>query len=256
MVAVNTVAVGDVVSGKAVRSNRKSVFSKARDIKIPKLVVPEPLAANTRLCMEGRDLLSRVPDEAVPAVFFDPQYRGVLDRMKYGNEGKSRCARRVQLEQMQTETINVFISDISRVLTPSGHLFLWIDKFHCCTGLEDWLDHTDLNIVDMVVWKKGRMGMGYRTRRSCEYMVILQKKPLRAKGVWQLHNIPDVWEETVPRSGHIHRKPVTLQQKLIEAVTNQGDFVIDPAAGSFSVMDACTRSERNFLGCDLAADPA
>lgn len=254
MAAVGAVAVGGVDSTRVPRQRRKSVFSTARNVVTPEFEPSFPLRANTQLRMDGRDLLGAIPDEVVPAVFFDPQYRGVLDRMKYGNEGTSRCSGRVKLSQMQDDMIREFSGDISRVLTPSGHLFLWIDKFHCCTGFEEWFDHTRLSVVDMVVWSKKRIGMGYRTRRSCEYLVVLQKQPLRAKGVWQLHNIPDVWEERVPRTGHVHRKPVELQQRLIEAVTCKDDYVVDPAAGSFSVMDACSRANRNFLGCDLAVD--
>ena len=29
------------------------------------------------------------------------------------------------------------------------------------------------------------------------------------------------------------------------------DIVIDPAAGSFSVMEACRHTGRRFLGCDI-----
>ena len=52
---------------------------------------------------------------------------------------------------------------------------------------------------------------------------------------------------------HTHQKPVELQRALIEAVTEAGDVVIDPAAGSFSVMKAALGCGRNFLGCDLRA---
>ena len=93
--------------------------------------------------------------------------------------------------------------------------------------------------------------MGYRTRRMSEHVIILQKEPRRAKGVWMIHTIPDVWPEEVKRNGHTHKKPVRLQGELIAAVSNAGDIVIDPAAGSFSVMEACKLRGRNFLGCDL-----
>ena len=96
---------------------------------------------------------------------------------------------------MSEETIAEFIKGISRVLTPSGHLFLWVDKFHICTGVEPWLTQWGLEIVDLVTWNKDKMGMGYRTRRYAEYLVIAQKLPKRAKGVWHRHNIPDVWTE-------------------------------------------------------------
>jgi hypothetical protein len=35
-------------------------------------------------------LLRSLPDRCTPLVFFDPQYRGVLDKLKYGNEGAVR----------------------------------------------------------------------------------------------------------------------------------------------------------------------
>lgn len=130
---------------------------------------------------DGRDLLRAVRDSSVPCVFFDPQYRGVLDRLAYGNEGVSRGVRRSMLPQMGEETIKEFVSEIARVLIPSGHLFLWVDKFHLCEGVSGWLPPV-LRVVDMIVWNKQKMGMGYRTRRQCEYLVVVQKRPVRAKG--------------------------------------------------------------------------
>jgi len=133
---------------------------------------------------------------------------------------------------------------------PTGHLLLWTDKFHLCTGLGPWLDKTNLDIVDLIVWNKLRIGMGYRTRRVSEYLVVMQKAPRRAKGVWALHDITDVWNEKVTNDGP-HAKPVGLQSRLIEAITNTRDIVIDPAAGSYSVLKACQRTNRHFLGCDI-----
>jgi len=77
----------------------------------------------------------------------------------------------------------------------------------------------------------------------------LKKK--RAKGVWQVHNIPDVWREPKETKEHPHPKSIKLQAALITAVSNEGDYVIDPAAGSFSVMEAARLKNRNFIGCDL-----
>ena len=122
--------------------------------------------------------------------------------------------------------------------------------YHLCTGFTGWLDQTELEVVDMLTWHKGRIGMGYRTRRTSEHLIVLQRAPKRAKGVWMAHDIPDVWTEKVRRDGHTHAKPVELQARLIEAVSNPGDVVLDPAAGSFSVLQACKSVGRRFLGCD------
>ena len=54
------------------------------------------------------------------------------------------------LKQMSEDVIGRFIRGIDRVLIPSGHLFLWVDKFHLCKGIKDWMNDTRPDIVDLV----------------------------------------------------------------------------------------------------------
>lgn len=205
---------------------------------------------NRRNKANGLDLLATVADGTIAAAFFDPQYRGVLDKLSYGNEGRQRGQARAALRQMDEDTIVAFVRELDRVIRPRGHLFLWVDKYHLCQGVLPWFEGTALNLVDLVVWDKGRMGMGYRTRRKSEYLVVFQKSPVRAKGVWNDHSIPDVWEEKVTKT-HAHSKPVGLQRRLVAAVTEAGDVVLDPASGGYSVLAACQAEGRDFLGCDI-----
>jgi site-specific DNA-methyltransferase (adenine-specific) len=228
---------------------RASVFGDGRDITQPPVAVPDGFHLDGQNEADGLLLLRSLPEGGFPLCFFDPQYRGVLDRQKYGNEGK-RQQERSRLPQMDEGLVVAFVRAIDRVLMPSGHLLLWVDKFHLCTGVSPWLAATGLGIVDLLVWDKQRIGMGYRTRRKSEYCLILQKAPLRAKGVWRRHDIPDVVAERT-ETGFTHAKPVGLQASLIEALTNAGDIVLDPAAGSYSVLAACARTNRRFLGCDV-----
>jgi site-specific DNA-methyltransferase (adenine-specific) len=73
--------------------------------------------------MDGLTLLKSLENNSVSAVFFDPQYRGVLDKMNYGNEGE-RQIERSKLVQMGEKKITSFVREINRALKPSGHLFL------------------------------------------------------------------------------------------------------------------------------------
>lgn len=205
---------------------------------------------NHRNKIDGLLLLQNVHDSSIKVCFFDPQYRGVLDKLNFGNEGVSRCKQRSALSQMTENQIISFIQEIDRILLPSGHLFLWIDKYHLFNGVSNWLLETNLNIVDLITWDKDKIGMGYRSRRKSEYCVVIQKTPTRAKDVWKAHNIPDVWVEKVDKN-HPHSKPIQLQKALIEAVSEVDDIIIDPAAGGFSVFEACQLCNRNFLGGDL-----
>ena len=206
---------------------------------------------NRRNKMNGLDLLDLLDKESIKVAFFDPQYRGVLDKLSYGNEGKSRGKDRSALPQMSQEIIFEFLAKIEVVLKPNGYLFLWLDKFHLFE-VKSWIEnYQSLEIVDMIVWNKLKIGMGYRTRRKSEYLVIIQKFPKRAKSTWTLHNIPDVWDEKILDKNHTHAKPIELQKQLILATTNENDLVLDPASGGYSVFRACKETNRNFIGCDL-----
>ena len=199
---------------------------------------------------DGRLLLADLHGECISTAFFDPQYRGVLDKLKYGNEGKTRGQKRCSLPQMTECIIKQFIREIERVLKPSGHLFLWLDKYHLSEGVHPWLADTSFQIVDLITWDKMRFGMGYRSRRQAEYLLVLQKPPIRAKGCWKIHNIPDVWQERTAKT-HAHSKPVELQKQLILATTEEGEYVLDPASGGFSVLKACKSCNRHFIGGDI-----
>ena len=93
--------------------------------------------------------------------------------------------------------------------------------------------------------------MGYRARRCGDYLLVLQKPPLRAKATWRDHGIRDRWVEKVDTRLHPHLKPAALIRRLIAAVTEPGDLVLDPAAGSFLVMHVAHELGRRFSGCDL-----
>lgn len=208
---------------------------------------------NRPLNICGLELLSKLEDQSIHLAFFDPQYRGVLDKMQYGNEGERQKGRAI-LHQMSEEAILCFIQGIHRVLKSSAYLFLWIDKFHLCEGVSHWLEDTTFQSVDLITWDKQKMGMGYRSRRQSEYLLVLQKKPIKAKGTWNAHNIRDVWSEKISKEElklHPHSKPKGLQKALILSCTQEGDLILDPASGGFSVFECCKELGRNFIGTDL-----
>lgn len=201
--------------------------------------------------MDGLTLLRSIDDGAAALVVADPQYRGVLDKQGYGNEG-TRHPERSALPQMSELEICRFVGESARVLRPGSHFFMWTDKFSIGTGahLKYFQFTPELQIVELIAWNKARIGMGRRARCTTEYLVIAQKAPIRAKDVWTDHSIPDSWTEKKP-DGHPHAKPVKLMTRLIEATTSAGDIVVDPCAGGFMVLDICLATGRRFLGCDL-----
>lgn len=200
--------------------------------------------------MDGGDLLYNLPDRYASLVIIDPQYRGVLDKQKYGNEGERQIGR-ARLPQMPEAMIEEWVREVRRVLKPSGYLFLWVDKFMIGEGRHAALLRPHLNVVDIIVWNKGRIGMGSRSRATCEYLVIAQKPPVGINGMWKDRAISDCAYEQPKRDRHPHQKPFNLMRRLISTVTKPGDVVVDPCAGSYVVLDICMMLRRTFVGGDL-----
>ncbi len=203
--------------------------------------------------MDGLKLLRALEPGSARLVVFDPQYRAVLDHQAYGNEGERQSARS-KLRQMPEAKIAEFVAAVGDVLGRSGHMVLWLDKFSIGEGIHLRLltAAPGLIRVDLIHWNKLGFGMGPRSRGTSEYAVIVQKRPVRAKGVWTDRSLRDSWSEKKPRGGHPHAKPLGLTKRLIEAVTRHGDLVVDPAAGGYGVLRACRETGREFAGCDVA----
>ena len=196
-------------------------------------------------------LLQSLSDCCTPLAFFDPQHRDNLNKLKYGNEG-ARQRERCKLPQMSNDYVEACCREMARVLKPSGYLMQWQNAFQVGTGTHLRLADV-LPCVDIIAWDNGRISNGYRARRRGDYVVVLQKPPLRARATWRTQpTIPDRWPEKVDRKLHPHIKPIGLIRALIEATTQPGDLIVDPAAGSFVVMQAARELGRDFIGCDIA----
>ena len=87
-------------------------------------------------------LLPSLPDGCTPLVFFAPQYRGVLEKLQYGNEG-ARQKGRFALPAMTGDYIDQCCREAARVLALGAYLPRWSDTFHLCEG-----DH--LRIADVL----------------------------------------------------------------------------------------------------------
>jgi site-specific DNA-methyltransferase (adenine-specific) len=202
-------------------------------------------------------LLRWLSSTCSPLIWFDPQYRGVLDKLKYGNEG-ARQKGRFKLPPMSGGYIDECGFECVRVLAPSGYLMLWGDAFNLCMGHHLRIVGESLKCVDLIAWDNQRPGNGSRTRHRGTYLLVLQKPPIVARATWPDRGVHDRWVERIvhPRSQHPHVKPIGLIARLIGAVTKPGDLVVDPAAGSFVVMHAANELSRRFIGCDIMVQPS
>jgi hypothetical protein len=100
-------------------------------------------------------LLQSLPDCCSRLGFFDPQFRELLDRQKYGNEGERQSAR-ARLPAMTPSYIDAVTIEFARVLKPSGYLMPWTDKYRSVGSIEATIACCEIpmTIIEPSVWKR------------------------------------------------------------------------------------------------------
>lgn len=127
--------------------------------------------------------------------------------------------------------------------------------------IDHWVDacrllgKQGLNYTNILVWEKGWPGLGDLEANwpfSCEFILYLKKG---RREIVERRSSVLAFDKPVP-SQQIHptEKPVALLQKLLMQSTNPGDLLIDPWAGSGSLLEACRLSGRDAIGIEMDSE--
>jgi len=140
--------------------------------------------------------------------------------------------------------LRVFFDLIFGRLTPEGRAFIFCDQtsypilFRLFYG----------NQMGLLVWNKGRIGMGREFRKSFELILHLwyPDTPLFSdgKGRADVLNIKPVGDERQ----HPAEKPVDLVKELLAVC---GDLILDPFVGSGTTLRAAKDLGRRCIGIEI-----
>lgn len=223
--------------------------------------------------------LSELANESVSLVVTSPPYN-------IGKEYEKRQALAVYLEQ-QAQVIRECV----RVMAPSGSICWQVGNHvtdgeivPLDIVLYPIFKELGLQLRNRIVWHFGH-GLHSSKRLSGRYETILwftktnsyvfnldsirvpskypQKKHFKGPKIGQLSGNPkgknpsDVWEIPNVKSNHPEKTdhpcqfPIELVERLVLALTNPGDTVLDPYMGVGSSIIAAVKNGRNGLGCDI-----
>lgn len=115
-----------------------------------------------------------------------------------------------------------------------------------------------LEFKQMVVWDKGKIGMGWHYRRSYETVLV----GMRPGAACKWYDESDAIENIIrPDSGirkiipmanqHPTEKPVSLAAHFIKLHSRPGEIVLDPFTGGGSTLVAAKLLGRKFIGSEL-----
>ena len=221
-------------------------------------------------CLE---ILPTLPDASVDFVFTDPPYghrnNDDGDLISRWEAALGRPAKTVEPESRPILNDGPEANSIFRSCVPHFRRLLRRGGCCCCCcggGGPDpqfarwslWLDE-HLDFKQMVVWDKGRMGLGWHYRRSYETVLVAAKPGGKCAWYDDTRRVENVIRpgdygirKIIPRADqHPTEKPVELAMHFIGLHTKPGDTVLDPFSGGGSTALACHRLGRNFIGIEL-----
>ena len=92
-------------------------------------------------------------------------------------------------------------------------------------------------------------GRTYRTIRvgGKEY-AYYDDDPVAPSDVWT--DLSHLQQKDPERTGYDTQKPLSLLDRVVRCASREGDWVLDPFAGSSTTLEAARRNGRNFIGID------
>lgn len=195
-------------------------------------------------------------DLSIDAVVCDPPY--ATGTTEFGKRGSGSMVRGqkwsdapIFADQMTTVgyvwLMRAFLIAARDRMPPGASALIFAD-WRQWSHLAGAVESCDLRVQQMVVWDKGHMGMGNGFRAQHE--LILHA----SRGVPIIHDRSCANVITAKRDSnelHPSPKPLGLMQRLIEVVTEAGQTVVDPFAGSGSTLRAAKDLGRRAVGFEI-----
>lgn len=230
-------------------------------------------------CEHNLKYMRRLPDESMSLIVTSPPY----------NIGKAYEKR--TSEEQYIETQAACIAEATRLLTPTGSICWQVGNYVDNSEvvpldilLYPIFKNHGLQLRNRIIWMFGH-GLHCQKRFSGRYETILwftktddytynldpvrvpakypKKKYFKGPKKGQYSGNPlgknpsDVWDIPNVKSNHVEKTdhpcqfPVGLVERLILALTNAGESVLDPYLGVGSTAIAALKHGRHAYGCDL-----
>lgn len=206
---------------------------------------------------DSLEVCTSLPAGSVDAILTDPPYSsgGRRENSKSMRKSMTRGvndADWIRGDSMGTTAFMWFMREQGmqwrRITREGGHLLSFID-WRMAYNLSTSLETADFSLNSMLVWNKGRIGMGSPFRNQHEFIVHMSagtpSKPQR-------RDVPNVLTYAPIRNGdHPTEKPGQLLETLLSVVTPEGGVVLDPFAGSGSSLSAARALGLKSIGVEL-----
>lgn len=193
----------------------------------------------------------------VNCVITDPPF-GVDNKSNQSTTAEGKVnARKIANDESPEKAIEIFNGVMDALLPKTvDNADLYI--FTAWQVLKEWLEVADslsrhgFTRSAILVWNKDGPGMGDLDSWGMGHeFIIFLKKGRRARSDTRRSGVMHIPQVRPSDLIHPHEKPLPLLELLLRHSTDEGDFVVDPFAGSASTIRAAKRLNRSALGIEL-----
>jgi len=200
-----------------------------------KLIYPEDFH-NQIICGDALEIIKKIPDESVDAIFTDPPYGIIKEGIK------------------NSESLSTFYN-----ILPSCYRILGKDGFFITFFSTKRLPELFINNPFRYFWQfvlycpngSVRSPIGFTKYMSC--VVFKKGNPKMPK--WKKDIFVDTPSKMVePDEGFINHpspKPKTFIKEILDMFSKERNIILDPFIGSGSTALACKQTNRNFIGFEI-----
>lgn len=192
------------------------------------------------------DLMKNIKDNSIDMVIIDPPY----STPTITGFGRKQVKNVADLSIQETY-IKVLKSEFERILKQNAPVFIFCDdKYYpsIYRAFYNWQS------VQMIVWDKGKIGMGKPFRKRHELIVYANRETINYNRTENITHYPTVLNYAVvleKERKHPAQKPIKLLEDLILGFSNETDTILDCFMGSGSTGVACINTNRSFIGIEL-----
>jgi len=244
-------------------------------------------ASTTFLAGDTRKLLGKLPDQSVHCVITSPPYAELKD---YGRRGQLGFGQGSHHEYL--DDLGRIFRELRRVCKRGASMWIVIDTVKASgkTLLLPWetinrAQEAGWSFEDLIIWDKGRSlpwsHVG-RFRGVFEYVLLFSNEGLRYFAVDNVREIDhlspywvrfpercnphgkapsDLWHFPIPVQGSWSRNgirhycpfPVSMVGRMIAVATKPGQVILDPFAGTGTVLAVASYLGRHAVGIDINA---
>ena len=223
---------------------------------------------NTVITGNCIEFMRSLPDRSIDAIITDPPY-GLEEFSKGRDHGRHRFGRANHVNdgwdklEVTEGVVEKYMTEAARVLKTGGNLFQFVGFEQIGKSVET--APKSLYYKTCGVWHKKNpipINMKIRYVNSLEAWIhwVNGKRTGTFNGEGKpVHNF---FESGLTPKGekkhgrHSTQKPLSIMEWAVSTLTDPGDLVLDPFAGSGSTLVAAKKLGRDFVGVEISAEYA